>query len=118
MEDTYIALKQAYRMREEELSDTKRASNKLKNFISEWNQLDRMEKRLLEEVAYFSQGTVAQRKAIQELDRHLDESRSTYQVFEHLEDTYQQSEKKLRKKMESIEAEIHSLREEEQHAKD
>lgn len=118
MDDTYIALNQAYRWSEEELNDTKRASNKLKDFISEWSQLARTEKRLLEEVAYFSQGTVAQKKAIQELDRHLDESRFTYQVFEHLEDTYQQSEKKLRKKMESIEAEIHNLRKEEQHAKD
>ncbi|MBC1921990.1 hypothetical protein [Listeria grayi] len=113
-----MTLNQTYRMCEEELDDIKRASNKLKEYYSEWSQLDRTEKRLLEEVAYFSQGTIAQKNAVQAIDEHLYESRSAHQLLESLEDSYRQSEKNVRKKMDSIKDEIDTLRKEEQHAQD
>lgn len=105
-EETLFKLRQQYDELEEQESTIKNKKKRLSDFKEEWEQLNRAELEILEEVSFLSQGTHSEAHALQSLDeRELVTKQGRMAIDSESEDIDNQ-QRKVRNELEEVESNI------------
>ncbi|MBL1225840.1 DUF3958 family protein [Enterococcus sp. BWR-S5] len=87
----------------EYLEDLDREERKMSENLEIYEQIQQQEQRLLEEVAFLSQGTVAEASALRSYDEHQLIERQRRQTFSDIEEAFQQQKRSLRETLSDTE---------------
>lgn len=98
--DEIDRLKKREQLIDETTNDLERYENEMKELMSDYHVIQKEEHNVLEEVAYYSQGTVSETHALNQLDIKMDIERRRYADFEIIEDTIYQQKNYLREELE------------------
>jgi len=83
---------------------------KLTDSINHYQHVQQVERQLLEEVAFFSQGTTAEAHSLDQIEQKEYIERQRFATFQHMEETIQHQKQQFRKELESIEDEKSELK--------
>jgi len=90
--------------------ELERYERKLSESINHYHYVQQAERQLMEEVAFFSQGTIVEAHSLDQIEQKEYVEKQRFATFQHMEETIQHQKQQFRKELESIEEEKSELK--------